>query len=328
LLFAVAAGTIGALAVVSPAAATPTPTVDSVTAQLSTTARQNEAVSEKLNLAIADVAAKKKDLAKAQGVAAAAAAEYARQRELLTDTFAAQYEGGSSFSRTGALLNSSSGTEYADKLTTLAMMSMHRSEVLADVISAKSASTTAQGIANGLLKISTAKQTALTKQQAGLAADTKKYDALLSQLTAAQRVVYQSVGTKNVSQDISKYLIHAGPAAAQIAVNFALAQVGKPYVYAASGPDAYDCSGLTAAAWEAAGVQLPHNAAAQYAYGTHVSRNALQPGDLIFMYQPIGHVTIYIGKGLMVSAPEPGDHVKVVTVASQDDIYTGATRLT
>jgi cell wall-associated NlpC family hydrolase len=81
------------------------------------------------------------------------------------------------------------------------------------------------------------------------------------------------------------------------------------------------------AAWAAAGVNLPHNAAAQYAYGTHVDEADLQPGDLIFMYRPIDHVTIYIGYGLMVSAPEPGDHVKVVTVASEQDIYVGATRL-
>jgi len=82
------------------------------------------------------------------------------------------------------------------------------------------------------------------------------------------------------------------------------------------------------ASWAAAGVQLPHNAEAQFAYGTHVSLNALQPGDLIFMYQPIGHVTIYIGKGLMVSAPQSGEDVKVVTVASELDITVGATRLT
>ena len=158
-----------------------------------------------------------------------------------------------------------------------------------------------------------------------LAVDQKKYEPSLLTLTAAQRTAYQSYG--EVSQDISQYLLHTGPAAAQTAVNFALAQVGKPYVFGAAGPGSFDCSGLTMAAWAAAGVSLPHNAAAQYSYGTHVAEADLQPGDLMFMYHPIGHVTIYIGYGLMVSAPEPGDHVKVVTVASQQDIYVGATRL-
>ena len=97
-----------------------------------------------------------------------------------------------------------------------------------------------------------------------------------------------------------------GPAGAS---QFALAQVGKPYVFGAAGPGAYDCSGLTMAAWRAAGVSLPHSAADQYNYGHHVSRDQLEPGDLIFFYQPIGHVTIYIGNGMMVSAPTEGEPV-------------------
>jgi cell wall-associated NlpC family hydrolase len=327
LLLAIATlGTVAAVALVAtPASATPasTDTVTSVTAQLRTIAQQNEAISEQLNLVIADVAAKKQALASAQTAALQAAAEYAKQRSLLSATFTAEYEGGSSFSQTGALLNSTSGAEYADKLTTLSMMSAHRADVLSKVTAAKSAATTAQTSADSLLKQATAKQDSLNQQKATLAGDQKKYESLLNTLSVPQRTAYQSVG--QVSQDVSQYMIHSGPAAAQTAVNFALAQVGKPYVYDAAGPGSFDCSGLTMAAWAAAGVKLPHNAAAQYGYGTHVAESALQPGDLLFMYHPIGHVTIYIGNGLMVSAPEPGDHVKIVTVASQQNIFVGAT---
>ena len=77
---------------------------------------------------------------------------------------------------------------------------------------------------------------------------------------------------------------------------FALAQIGKPYVFAASGPNAYDCSGLTMAAWGKAGVQLPHFAAYQYNMGHHVSRSQLEPGDLVFFYPGIQHVAMYIGQ--------------------------------
>ena len=105
-------------------------------------------------------------------------------------------------------------------------------------------------------------------------------------------------------------------AQAQTAVNFALAQVGKPYVWGAAGPSSYDCSGLTMAAYRAAGISLPHSAADQYNYGHHVSDSDLQPGDLMFFYQPIGHVTIYIGNGLMVSAPQTGEDVKVIPADS------------
>ena len=329
LVTTIAVGVAATAAVLStPAAATPPApdTVTSVTAQLRTIAQQNEQVSEQLNLVIADVAAKQQALTAAQATAAAAAAEYARQRALLTATFTAEYEGGASFSRTGALLNSASDTEYADKLTTLDMMSAHRSDVLTTVGNAKLASDKAQVSADTLLKQATAQQDALKAQQASLVTDQKHYETLLLTLTAAQRTAYQSAG--EVSQDVTQYMIHAGPAAAQVAVNYALAQVGKPYVYDAAGPGSFDCSGLTMMAWAAAGVKIPHNAAAQYNYGTHVAEADLQPGDLLFMYHPIGHVTIYIGNGLMVSAPQPGDHVKVVTVASQQDIYVGATRLT
>jgi cell wall-associated NlpC family hydrolase len=98
-------------------------------------------------------------------------------------------------------------------------------------------------------------------------------------------------------------------------------------VFGAAGPSSYDCSGLTMAAWARAGVSLPHSAADQYNYGTHVPEYALQPGDLLFFYQPIGHVTIYIGDGLMVSAPTEGEDVQVVPLSYFQSDYSGATRL-
>jgi peptidoglycan DL-endopeptidase CwlO len=317
-----------AVAATVPAYATPPgPDPLAVTlTQLQTIAQQNEHLSEQLNLVDADIASKHHTLAVAQADARAADANYATQRTQLAATFAAQYEGGSSFSQTGALLNSSSVSAYADKVTTLDMMSTRQTQMLAGVAAANDTAAKARTTAERLLQAANAQQQALVEQQAMLAADEQKYDAALLSLTVQQRTAYLSYG--EVSQDISQYLLNTGPPAAQTAVNFALEQVGKPYVFDAAGPATYDCSGLTMAAWAAAGVTLPHNAAAQYNYGTHIAETDLQPGDLIFMYQPIDHVTIYIGYGLMVSAPEPGEDVKIVTVASEQDIYTGATRLT
>ncbi len=104
-------------------------------------------------------------------------------------------------------------------------------------------------------------------------------------------------------------------AAAATAISFAHAQLGKPYVYAAAGPDAYDCSGLTMAAYAAAGIHLPHYSGAQYASLPHVSLGAMQPGDLVF-WGPGGsaHVGIFIGNGLMIHAPHTGDVVKIAGV--------------
>jgi cell wall-associated NlpC family hydrolase len=103
-----------------------------------------------------------------------------------------------------------------------------------------------------------------------------------------------------------------------VAVTFALAQVGKPYVYATSGPATYDCSGLTAAAWGAAGVSLPHYSGAQYDQLPHVPLSAIQPGDLVFR-GPGGsqHVEMYIGNGMVVTAPHTGDFVKVAPMMSE-----------
>ncbi len=103
---------------------------------------------------------------------------------------------------------------------------------------------------------------------------------------------------------------------AQTAVRYALAQVGDPYVYGAAGPDAFDCSGLTMAAWAAAGLSISHSASIQASAGTPVSISALQPGDLVFYYSPISHVGLYIGNGEVVHAPHPGSSVEVVPLNS------------
>ena len=114
--------------------------------------------------------------------------------------------------------------------------------------------------------------------------------------------------------------------AAQIAVNTALAQRGKPYVWAAAGPNSYDCSGLTRFAFAAAGISLPHSASMQSRVGTPVALNNLQPGDLLFFYSPVSHVGMYIGNGQMVHASTAGQPVKVVNLAYMPGL-TSARRL-
>ena len=100
-----------------------------------------------------------------------------------------------------------------------------------------------------------------------------------------------------------------------IAVQAALAQQGVPYRYAASSPGvAFDCSGLTAYAWGQAGVGLPHQSRAQYASTPRVPKDSAQPGDLLFFYSPISHVSIYLGNGMHVHAPNTGSTVKVSSV--------------
>ena len=118
----------------------------------------------------------------------------------------------------------------------------------------------------------------------------------------------------------------APTAVAQTVVNTALAQVGKPYVWGAAGPSAFDCSGLAVYAFKAAGRALPHSSRTLSTMGTQVSRAALQPGDLVFFYSPVSHVGVYIGNGQMVHASTPGKPVSVVNLASMPG-YHNAVRL-
>ena len=112
---------------------------------------------------------------------------------------------------------------------------------------------------------------------------------------------------------------------AATAIKYALAQVGKAYVWGAAGPNAFDCSGLMMRAWGAAGVGLPHSSRAQAGYGTPVSQSELQPGDLVFYYHPISHVGMYIGSGLIVNAENPSVGVKITGLNSMP--YAGGVHL-
>jgi cell wall-associated NlpC family hydrolase len=107
-----------------------------------------------------------------------------------------------------------------------------------------------------------------------------------------------------------------GSGSAAAAVAFARAQVGKPYCYGGAGMSCFDCSGLTMMAWKQAGVSLPHSSSAQYNVGRRISAGELQPGDLIFYYSPISHVSIYIGNGQRISATHTGDYVRVQSLGS------------
>jgi cell wall-associated NlpC family hydrolase len=116
----------------------------------------------------------------------------------------------------------------------------------------------------------------------------------------------------------------SGSGRAGAAVAYALSQVGDAYVWGATGPSAFDCSGLTLMAWSQAGVSLPHSAASQMSSGTPVSQSQLQPGDLVFYYSPVHHVGIYIGNGRIVHAANPSDGVLVAPLLSMP--YSGAVR--
>ncbi len=118
--------------------------------------------------------------------------------------------------------------------------------------------------------------------------------------------------------------VQAPDARTATVISFACSQMGKPYLWGAGGPNAYDCSGLTSRAWAQVGVSLPHSSRMQYSAGRKVSRGELRPGDLVYFYSPISHVGIYIGGGELVAAPSSGDVVKIQSMSYMP--YAGGTR--
>ena len=113
---------------------------------------------------------------------------------------------------------------------------------------------------------------------------------------------------------------HSTRRGAQAAIDFALSQLGDMYLWGATGPSRWDCSGLTMGAWERAGVQLPHYSVAQYEQIRHINEDELRPGDLIFWaLNPndpgtIHHVAMYLGNGQMIHAPRTGKPVQIDSV--------------
>ena len=159
----------------------------------------------------------------------------------------------------------------------------------------------------------------LSTEQGKLAASKKDVQAklasaqkVLNGLTAAQRATLS--GSSSASTADYKY---NGPASgrAAAAIQFALSQRGKPYVSGGTGPNSYDCSGLTQAAYRAAGITIGRTTWDQVKDGTAVSESDLRPGDLVFFYSGISHVGIYLGNGNVVHAPHTGATVEIAPMS-------------
>ncbi|MWA13054.1 NlpC/P60 family protein [Streptomyces sp. BA2] len=151
---------------------------------------------------------------------------------------------------------------------------------------------------------------------------------LLSQLTGGQRA--ELTGEDRASRTADRDDASGAPAKApnsraSAAVSYAHKALGSPYVWGATGPNAFDCSGLTQAAYRSAGVDLPRTTYAQIAAGERVPRSQIQPGDLVFFYQGISHVGIYVGNGQMIHAPNPSAPVRLAPISQMP--FAGATRV-
>jgi cell wall-associated NlpC family hydrolase len=264
--------------------------------------------------------------------------------------------GNDTFAGLELLLTSDSADEFVSSLATLDQIAGHTTDVLARVGEAAADAQRAQAEADAAEADAQRTLDDLSAQEAQLEDDIADYQAQFAALTAAeqQAALAAQSGAEAAAETGAGTAAAGGPAgataggsagdsapvaqaaapapapapaaagggsgAAQAAVQTALAQVGDPYVWGAGGPNAFDCSGLTQYAYAAAGISLPHSSRMQSQMGTAVTRAQLQPGDLLFYYSPVSHVSMYIGNGQMVHASTSGVPVKVVSIDSMGGI--------
>jgi cell wall-associated NlpC family hydrolase len=154
------------------------------------------------------------------------------------------------------------------------------------------------------------------QQATQLAAKKQQIQGQMDQLQKLRTQAYGASGSApgGVLKPVACPVVYVGGAAGK-AIGYACAHIGAPYVWAASGPTNFDCSGLTMAAWAAAGFSLAHFTVTQKQQTIRIGFGDLRPGDLVFYFGDIHHVAIYAGGGWVVHAPHPGDRVRMAKMS-------------
>lgn len=202
-----------------------------------------------------------------------------------------------------ALLQAGSPTDLLDQLGTLDQIGRQRHNQITGYEQAKSKYDTQKQQLDNTLAAQTAQQQQLDGQKTKINSDLQALYALRT----------KAYGRPTDPATKSNATAPAVSGSAGVAVRYAYGALGTPYVWAGASPGGYDCSGLTSAAWGAAGVALPHNAAMQWNVVAHISRGALKPGDLVF-YSGLGHVGIFVGGNQIIHAPHAGTVVQLSSV--------------
>ncbi|WP_327353991.1 C40 family peptidase [Streptomyces sp. NBC_01304] len=330
------ARTAATLALASAASATafdgtghaePRLTAAQVKAKVDRLYHEAEIATEKYNGAKEKAAKVKEDVGELQDEAARKAEDLNSARRQLGSTATAQYRAG--IIDPGLQLALSSDPDQYLERASLADRAGHRQ------------ATAIEGVQERLRELAQLRATAddrhaeLRDVQADLKAHKESVTGklaeaklLLKRLTAEQqdRFAQESDGGEaRASRSTPRGAAKAPNARAAQAVSFAYGALGSPYVWGASGPSAFDCSGLTQAAYRSAGVALPRTTYTQINAGQRVSRSELAPGDLVFFYSGISHVGIYVGNGQMIHAPNPSAPVRLAPVDQMP--FAGATRV-
>ncbi|MFF2846522.1 NlpC/P60 family protein [Streptomyces sp. NPDC058001] len=313
----IAAGTVSLLPTQSQAA--PNPSVDEVRKQVEKLYEEAEAPTEEYN----SIRGKEKKLRKEADLARDRLAR--KQQEInelraLTGPLAAEQYRSGGLDPSVQLFLSGDPDDYLDKAQTLDRAGDRQAQALREL--QRTQRELAQERASVAKKLESLQE---TRDKAGEKKDEvqgklAKARKLLNSLTAEQRATMEAAQDREdaATGSSDKAASYNGPASgrAKAALDFAYAQLGKPYEWGSTGPDSFDCSGLTGAAWRAADVSLPRTVQQQYDAGRKVARADLQPGDIIYWYNSTQHNGMYVGNGKAIHAPRTGKNVEITDLDS------------
>ncbi|MFJ4687730.1 NlpC/P60 family protein [Streptomyces sp. NPDC088789] len=301
--------------------AAPDPTPAQVKAEVDTLYREAEAATEQYNGAKEKADQARKRLGLLQDEAARKEERLNSEREALGASAAAQYRSGG-LDPAVQLALSDDPDAFLDGAAFAERAGDRHSAAVTRVRGRLREIERLRGSARVELAALSSRRAELERHKATIDGKLTSARRLLARLTAEDRARLSGPATGNPAP----MTVAAAPnARAAAAVSYARQKLGSPYVWGATGPDAFDCSGLMQAAYRAAGVALPRTTYAQIDTGRRISRDALRPGDLVFFYSGISHVGLYIGDGRMIHAPNPSAPVRVAPIDQMP--FAGATRV-
>ncbi|MET8075048.1 NlpC/P60 family protein [Streptomyces sp. NPDC005303] len=313
--------------------AEPQLTPEQVKAKVDRLYQEAEAATEKYNGAKEKAEAAETRLDTLRDEAARRTEQLNEARDTLGTIAAAQYRGGG-LDPAMQLALTDDPDRYLDSAEFVERAGTRQAASVADVRRQLREIEQLRGAAHIELASLKSRQTELKRHKKTITGKLGAVRRLMSQLSAEERSVLGS-GQDRASRATTgarEELTGPGAAAtgapdsrAAAAVSYAYAKLGSPYVWGATGPDAFDCSGLIQAAYRSSGVSLPRTTYAQIDAGRRVSRSELLPGDLVFFYSGISHVGLYIGNGQMIHAPNPSAPVRVAPIDEMP--FAGATRV-
>jgi cell wall-associated NlpC family hydrolase len=315
----------------APASAQPPP--EDAAAQLEQAQRDAEALTEEWHAAKDDLDAKAAEAENLRQAIEPArlAADTARAEEesyrLQVDQLAVSTFESGSLDQFNALLAAGSPQEFLEQMSALEMLSSDYKTALSELTTVVDRTTVAQADADAAAARAQAAADEAARAEQDLASRKEAAEQRIDEALRLLRQASPAVREANAGPEVDAPPPVAGGGSGVGARALAVAAdfIGTPYKYGGNGPDTFDCSGLTSWAFKAAGVTLPRSSRQQATVGTPVPFNQLQPGDLVFFYDPISHVGIYAGDGKMINAPQTGDVVKYATV--QQSRFTTARRI-